>query len=139
MPHGEGLRCHAAHRQADEVHRLAAPAVLPDQVGSVVGQRLDIKGAGHDFRLPVVAMVVTQHGVLMLQQFGQAVPHMEVTAERVAQHDDRSLTFEQRVQLGHGVYSLGVMTGAAAGASNPFSRRIPVAMPNAWLATGTPQ
>jgi hypothetical protein len=109
------LRRHTAHRQADEVHRLAGRLAL-DQRRRIVGQRLDAEGAGHDGRAAVVAVVVSDHRVGARQQPGHAVPHVQVAAERVAQHDDRAFALAQNVQGSHVRVSLGVVlpTGAAA-------------------------
>lgn len=104
MAHGQRLRRHAAHRQADEVHRLAAGLAL-DQLGRVLRQRLDAQSARHALRGAVVAVVVAQHGVGTRELRGHAVPHAEVAAERMAQHDDRAIAFADEVQTGHGAGS----------------------------------
>ena len=104
MAHGQRLRRHAAHRQADEVHRLAA-GLAPDELGRVLRQRLDGQRAGHHLGGAVVAVVVAQHGVGARQLRGHAVPHVQVAAQRMAEHDERAVALADDIQAGHGAGS----------------------------------
>jgi hypothetical protein len=104
VAHGQRLRGHAAHRQADEMHRLAARFAL-DELGRVLRERLDAQGARHHFGGAVVAVVVADHRVGARQLRGHAVPHAQVAAERMAEHDDRTVAFANDIQTGHGVVS----------------------------------
>ncbi len=55
----------------------------------------------------MAAVVVPQHDEVLLQRGRHTVPHLQVTTQSVAQHDDRSLTLHDKVKFGHGEFSFG--------------------------------
>ena len=50
-------------------------------------------------RFAMAAMVVAQHGVRRRQARGELVPHVQVEAERMAEHDRRALPLHRDAQL----------------------------------------
>ena len=52
-------------------------------------------------------VVVAHHGEAVLQGLGHAVPHLEVTTERVAQNEGRALALLHNMEFRHGGHCLG--------------------------------
>jgi hypothetical protein len=78
------LADHAAHRQADPHDR--AGIEFAQQARGIVGQVGHRVRAGWRFRAAVAAVVVGDHAAVGGEMVGQRVPHIEVAAERMAQH-----------------------------------------------------
>ena len=57
----------------------------------------------------MATLVVTQHGVVRRKQRDNGIPHVQIGAECVAQHDDRTLAGAENVQVVHGFKSIGLV------------------------------
>ena len=89
---GQRLRGHAAHAQADKMHRPASGLGL-DQRGRIIGQHVHGVRAGRCSRLAMAAVVIAQDREALLENSGHAVPHAQVAPQGMAEHDQRALTF----------------------------------------------
>jgi len=89
MASSQRLSRHAAHAQTDKMHRTKALGL--DQRGHVVGEHVNAVRPLRCLRLAMTTVVVAQHGVAALQQGGHRLPHREVAAQGVTEHDDRAL------------------------------------------------
>ena len=116
MANREPLADHAAHRQADPDDRAAAP--FADQPRRVVDQVVHRVRARRPRRAAVAAVVVAQHRVARRRKLrGELVPHVQVQAERVAQHDRRPAVAPCTATLSCGALKVWCVATRAAAAS----------------------
>ena len=73
------------------MHRAAGLGL--DQRGSIIGQHVHAIGAIGRCRLAMAAVVIAQDREALLENGGHAVPHRQVTTQRMAEHHHRALTF----------------------------------------------